>query len=74
MGVEPNHILPQESLALYKLLKLSDMNNNFRIQFEESELQREELLCSSCLSTHHDILYVNPSSLYFLWLGSFGLV
>ncbi len=32
-----------------------NMNNSFRIQFEDSELQQEEFICSSCLSAHHDI-------------------
>jgi hypothetical protein len=32
-----------------------NMNNSFRIQFEDSELQQEQFICSSCLSAHHDI-------------------
>jgi hypothetical protein len=32
-----------------------NMNNSFRIQFEHSELQQEQFICSSCLSAHHDM-------------------
>ncbi len=32
-----------------------NMNNSFRIQFKDSELQREQFICSSCLSAHHEI-------------------
>jgi hypothetical protein len=32
-----------------------NMNNSLRIQFEYSELHQEQFICSSCLSTHHDI-------------------
>jgi hypothetical protein len=38
--------------------KISDgdnMNNSFRIQFEDIELQQEQFICSNCLSAHHDI-------------------
>jgi hypothetical protein len=38
-----------------KLRGTEDLNESFRIQFEESEMQREDLICSSCLSTHLDI-------------------
>ena len=38
-----------------KIRDEDNMNNSFRIQFEDSELQQEQFICSSCLSAHHDI-------------------
>jgi hypothetical protein len=48
-----------------KLRGAEDLNESFRIQFEEVDMQREELICSSCLSTHHDIN--NPLSIFCVW-------
>ena len=48
-----------------KLRGVEDLNESFRIQFEEEEMQREELICSSCLSTHHDIN--NPLCIFCGW-------
>ncbi len=38
-----------------KLRGAEDLNESFRIQFEEGDMQREELICSGSLSTNHDI-------------------
>jgi hypothetical protein len=38
-----------------KLCGADDLKESFRIQFEKGDMQREELICSRCLSTHHDI-------------------
>jgi hypothetical protein len=48
-----------------KLRGAEDLNESFRIQFEEGDMQREELICSSCLSTHHDIN--NPLCIFCGW-------
>ena len=48
-----------------KLRGAEDLNESFRIQFEKGEMQREELTCSSCLSTHHDIN--NPLCIFCGW-------
>jgi hypothetical protein len=48
-----------------KLRGAEDLNESFRIQFEKGEMQREELICSSCLSTHHDIN--NPLCIFCGW-------
>ncbi len=48
-----------------KLSGAEDLNESFRIQFEEEEMQREELICSSCLSTHHDVN--NPLCIFCGW-------
>ena len=48
-----------------KLRGAEDLSESFRIQFEEEEMQREELICSSCLSTHHDIN--NPLCIFCGW-------
>ena len=48
-----------------KLRGGDDLNGSFRIQFEEGDMQREELICSSCLSTHHDIN--NPLCIFCGW-------
>ncbi len=38
-----------------KIRNGDNMNNSFRIQFEDSEMQQEQFICSSCLSAHHDM-------------------
>jgi hypothetical protein len=38
-----------------KIRDADNMNKSFRIEFEDGDLQQEELTCSSCLSTHFDI-------------------
>ena len=48
-----------------KLRGAEDLNESFRIQFEEGDMQREELICSSCLSTHHHIN--NPLCIFCGW-------
>ena len=48
-----------------KLRGTEDLNESFRIQFEESEMQREDMICSSCLSTHLDIN--NPLCIFCGW-------
>jgi hypothetical protein len=54
------------------------MNNSFRIQFEDIELQQEQFICSSCLSAHHDIeqsfcIFCGWAALaYSLFLFKFG--
>jgi hypothetical protein len=44
---------PQESPE--KIRDGDNMNNSFKIQFEDSELQQEQFICSSCLSAHHEM-------------------
>ena len=48
-----------------KLRGAEDLNESFRFQFEEGDMQREELICSSCLSTHHDMN--NPLCIFCGW-------
>ena len=38
-----------------KIRDADNMNKSFRIDFEDGDLQQEELTCSSCLSTHCDM-------------------
>jgi hypothetical protein len=47
-----------------KLRGAEDLNESFRIQFEKA-VPREELVCSSCLSTHHAIN--NPLYIFCGW-------
>ncbi len=48
-----------------KLRGVEDLNESFIIQFEEEEMQREELICPSYLSTHHDVN--NPLCIFCGW-------
>jgi hypothetical protein len=48
-----------------KLRGAEDLNESFRIQFEKGEMQREELICSSCLSAYHAIN--NPLCIFCGW-------
>jgi hypothetical protein len=52
-----------------KIRDADNMNKSFGIDFEDGDLQQEELTCSSCLSTHCDM----EQPLSFLWLESFGI-
>jgi hypothetical protein len=48
-----------------KLRGGDDLNGSFRIPFEEGDLQRDELTCSSCLSAHQDMN--NPLCIFCGW-------
>ena len=38
-----------------KIRDADNMNNSFRIEFEDGDLQQQEMTCSSCLSIHCDM-------------------
>jgi hypothetical protein len=50
-----NSVISETQESPEKIRDGDNMKNSFRIQFEDSELQQEQFICSSCLSAHHDI-------------------
>jgi hypothetical protein len=50
-----NSVLSEMQESPEKIRDGDNMNNSFRIQLEDSELQQEQFISSSCLSAHHDI-------------------
>jgi hypothetical protein len=60
-----NSLVSDSQESPEKLRGGDDLNGSFRIQFEEGEMQRDELTCSSCLSTHQDMN--NPLCIFCGW-------
>jgi hypothetical protein len=60
-----NSLVSASQKSPEKLRGAEDLNESFRIQFEEGDMQREELICPSCLSKHDDIN--NPLCIFCGW-------
>jgi hypothetical protein len=50
-----NSVVSDTQESPEKIRDADNMNKSFRIDFEDGDLQQEELTCSSCLSTHFDM-------------------
>jgi hypothetical protein len=50
-----NSVVSDTQESPEKIRGADNMNNSFRIEFEDGDLQQEEMTCSSCLSIHCDI-------------------
>ena len=50
-----NSVVSDTQESPEKIREADNMNKSFRIDFEDGDLQQEELTCSSCLSTHCDM-------------------
>jgi hypothetical protein len=50
-----NSVVSDTQESPEKIRDADNMNKRFRIDFEDGDLQQEELTCSSCLSTHCDM-------------------
>jgi hypothetical protein len=50
-----NSVVSDTQESTEKIRDTDSMIKSFRIDFEDGDLQQEELTCSSCLSTHCDM-------------------
>jgi hypothetical protein len=50
-----NSVVSDTQESPEKIRDTDNMNKSFRIEFEDGDLQQEELTCSSCLSIHCDM-------------------
>jgi len=50
-----NSVVSDTQESPEKIRDADNMNNSFRIEFEDGDLQQQEMTCSSCLSIHCDM-------------------
>ena len=50
-----NSVVSDTQESPEKIREADNMNNSFRIEFEDGDLQQQEMTCSSCLSIHCDM-------------------
>ncbi len=50
-----NSVVSDTQESPEKIRDADNMNKSFKIEFEDGDLQQEEMTCSSCLSTHCDM-------------------